>query len=579
MCTIIRQQAASLAYLEQVRQHLARLPSIDPSTRTIIITGYPNVGKSSIMNKLTNANVDVQPYAFTTKSLYVGHLDYNYLRWQVIDSPGILDHPLEDRNTIEMQAITALAHLRAAVLFMLDISAQCGYTIKQQVALFQSLKPLFANKPVVLALNKVDAVKYEDVDAEDRALLEGLVAGHELPSGELPVVQCSALTDVGVADVKQKICDMLLAQRTEAKLQGKGSQAGVISRLHLAMPKPRDTTERPAFIPESVIEARAAGAVKATLRKKKQEKELKKAMTELALDDGMEREQPGQDNAGEESEKTMAEKERKQEEEDLELYKQGILPWMDRTKDREEYLLENPHWKYDVVPEIMDGKNIADFVDRDIWEKLEELEKEEEIREQKEEEEKQNDDWEPLTEEQLTQLGDIREKKVMIRLLNTKKNAEERRRYLNRTTAGERSTDDFAAHLENLGVDTEEARTTSRSAARSASRARSLSRVGRKREREASEETKENERKRRRSMSKSELRHERRDLRERSNTPGPGTGFRDAKQKFLAARIQKKGIWQRNKEARAGEGDRHIPSLMPKHLFSGKRKAGKTQRR
>eukprot|EP01105_Mastigella_eilhardi_P008158 TRINITY_DN19_c0_g1_i12.p1 TRINITY_DN19_c0_g1~~TRINITY_DN19_c0_g1_i12.p1 ORF type:complete len:144 (-),score=36.30 TRINITY_DN19_c0_g1_i12:1657-2088(-) len=135
MCTIIRQQAASLAYLEQVRQHLARLPSIDPSTRTIIITGYPNVGKSSIMNKLTNANVDVQPYAFTTKSLYVGHLDYNYLRWQVIDSPGILDHPLEDRNTIEMQAITALAHLRAAVLFMLDISAQCGYTIKQKVPL------------------------------------------------------------------------------------------------------------------------------------------------------------------------------------------------------------------------------------------------------------------------------------------------------------------------------------------------------------------------------------------------------------------------------------------------------------
>jgi len=45
----------------------------------------------------------VQPYAFTTKSLFVGHMDYKYLRWQVIDTPGILDRPLEERNTIEMQ--------------------------------------------------------------------------------------------------------------------------------------------------------------------------------------------------------------------------------------------------------------------------------------------------------------------------------------------------------------------------------------------------------------------------------------------------------------------------------------------
>lgn len=35
------------------------------------------------MNLLTRADVEVQPYAFTTKSLYVGHLDYKYLRWQV----------------------------------------------------------------------------------------------------------------------------------------------------------------------------------------------------------------------------------------------------------------------------------------------------------------------------------------------------------------------------------------------------------------------------------------------------------------------------------------------------------------
>ena len=57
----MRRQKEPLAYLEQVRQHISRLPAIDPNTRTLIICGYPNVGKSSFINKITRADVDVQP--------------------------------------------------------------------------------------------------------------------------------------------------------------------------------------------------------------------------------------------------------------------------------------------------------------------------------------------------------------------------------------------------------------------------------------------------------------------------------------------------------------------------------------
>jgi hypothetical protein len=39
--------------------------------------------------------------------------------------------------------------------------------------------------------------------------------------------------------------------------------------------------------------------------------------------------------------------------------------------------LENDEWKYDRIPEIIDGKNIADFIDIDIEKKLEALEREE----------------------------------------------------------------------------------------------------------------------------------------------------------------------------------------------------------
>ena len=49
-------------------------------------------------NRMNSFSVVIVSYAFTTKSLFLGHMDYKYLKWQVIDTPGILDHPLEQRN-------------------------------------------------------------------------------------------------------------------------------------------------------------------------------------------------------------------------------------------------------------------------------------------------------------------------------------------------------------------------------------------------------------------------------------------------------------------------------------------------
>merc|ERR1712130_175273 len=208
MATVMRRQNQSLGYLEQVRQHLSRLPTIDPNTRTLLITGFPNVGKSSFINKITRADVDVQPYAFTTKSLYVGHTDYKYLRWQVIDTPGILDHPLEDRNTIEMQAITALAHLRSAVLYFMDLSEQCGYSVEAQVLLFNSIKPLFNNKPTFLVINKIDAAKLEDLDEDKANMVRSVI---EESHGKIKMIEISTFTDHGIMDLKQQACDALLS--------------------------------------------------------------------------------------------------------------------------------------------------------------------------------------------------------------------------------------------------------------------------------------------------------------------------------------------------------------------------------
>ncbi|KAI9024068.1 P-loop containing nucleoside triphosphate hydrolase protein [Hyaloraphidium curvatum] len=325
MCTVMKRQKDSLAYLEQVRQHMARLPSIDPNTRTLLICGYPNVGKSSFMNKVTRAQVDVQPYAFTTKSLFVGHMDYRYLRWQVIDTPGILDHPLEERNTIEMQSITALAHLRACILYFVDASEQCGYTVAQQLALYKSIRPLFANKPTMLVFSKIDARDPSTLPAEQLAEIDRLVA-----EDKLEVLKMSSYTDEGVMESRNQACDRLLAVRVEQKLKG-SKVADRMNMLHLALPKPRDDRERPAFVPEAV-----AGRVK------------------------YDREDPN----------------RKKLERDIEVEAGGAGVYnVDLKKN---YLLADDEWKHDSIPEIMDGHNVADFFDPDIVERLDALEAEEE---------------------------------------------------------------------------------------------------------------------------------------------------------------------------------------------------------
>ena len=71
-----------------------------------------------------------------------------------------------------MQAITALAHLNACVLFLLDISETCGYTIEQQVSLFNNIKPLFQAKPLVIVLTKIDLQSYKELEPSMKAEIE-----------------------------------------------------------------------------------------------------------------------------------------------------------------------------------------------------------------------------------------------------------------------------------------------------------------------------------------------------------------------------------------------------------------------
>ena len=188
-----------------------------------------------------------------------------------MDTPGILDRPLEERNTIEMQAITALAHLQCCVLYFLDISEQCGYPLEQQLKLFESIRPLFANKQVMMVANKTDVVPYASLPAATRERIEEVAARAKaelIPmsnvsgtySGTIIVDMCHVVlavpypTEENVAKLKTTACDKLLEARVDSKLSAGKIRNDVLARISVALPKPRDGVKREPCIPASVLQ-------------------------------------------------------------------------------------------------------------------------------------------------------------------------------------------------------------------------------------------------------------------------------------------------------------------------------------
>ena len=506
MATICRRLKESLIYLEQVRQHLGRLPSIDPNTRTLLICGYPNVGKSSFLRSVTRADVDVQPYAFTTKSLFVGHFDYKFLRFQAIDTPGILDHPLEEMNTIEMQSITAIAHLRSAILYFMDLSEQCGYSVHAQIQLFKSIKPLFLNKLVFVVINKIDILRPEDLDAESKAELDSV-----LQAGDVELLQLSCASEEGVTDVKNAACERLLADRVAQKLKSGSNKDGhiggrlgdLLTRIHVA--QPLGGIVRETFIPE---------AVKSKIRYDKEDPNRPRLAREIEEEGGG----PGVFNV------------------DL----------------RKSYLLDDDEWKHDKIPEILNGQNVYSFIDPDIESKLAALEEEEENLEA--EGYYQSDDSIEDSEEANIHMKAhlIRERRQLIRNEAKMRKSLKNRAIVPRSKKRQ-NLSTMEDKLDQLGFDT----TVVSARARAQSRGRSTTRSQIDNMDAMDLDTPKTMHDTQRDKSRA---------RSQSNRRVDGVTSSTARSK--AERLAKLGQQKMNRMARQGEADRHIPVSMPKHLVS-----------
>jgi nucleolar GTP-binding protein len=186
MASIVRDIKADLEFLVEAREKLRRIPTIsnDP---TIVVAGYANVGKSSFVARASSAKPLIAEYPFTTKGIMVGHFYFNRKRYQVIDTPGLLDRPLSERNQIERQAIAAIRHIGDVILFIIDPTETCGYTLQAQLNLLAEIKELIA-VPVLVVANKADLLREKPSIAE---------------------LSMSSLTGEGIEEVKSKLVALI----------------------------------------------------------------------------------------------------------------------------------------------------------------------------------------------------------------------------------------------------------------------------------------------------------------------------------------------------------------------------------
>ena len=149
-----------MADLVEIQKDLRRIPVIELNTPTVVLVGAPNVGKSSIVRKISTGTPEVNDYPFTTRGVTIGHIvdTERHLRFQVMDTPGLLDRPSEERNEMEKLTFASLAHLPTAVIFVIDPSGLSGEksSLDKQLNVRNSLRERFPRRPWLDVVSKAD---------------------------------------------------------------------------------------------------------------------------------------------------------------------------------------------------------------------------------------------------------------------------------------------------------------------------------------------------------------------------------------------------------------------------------------
>ncbi len=195
LASFVREVDPDIVRLRAIAGFRSRRPHLEPDAPTLVVAGFPNVGKSSLVARLSSAHPKVAEYPFTTLSIAVGHADLGFDRLQVVDTPGVLGR-VGRANPAEAEAETTVRGAATVVLFVLDPSGGAGVPLSEQEALLTRWRQEYPDLPILAVETKCDlgrsgtdrpkvsAVTGEGVDAlwkEIRTLVR--------PRGELPPME------------------------------------------------------------------------------------------------------------------------------------------------------------------------------------------------------------------------------------------------------------------------------------------------------------------------------------------------------------------------------------------------------
>ncbi|KAK8280660.1 hypothetical protein V6Z12_D09G190500 [Gossypium hirsutum] len=215
---IFKCEGQAIDDLLYIAKTLRAMPVVDLEMPTLCLVGAPNVGKSSLVRLLSTGKPEVCNYPFTTRGILMGHITLDYQHFQVTDTPGLLKRCDEDRNNLEKLTLALLSHLPTAILYVHDLSGQCGMSPSDQFMIYKEISERFGNHLWLDVISKCDLLKESPVVfiTEDREVdhLE-LVKYRKIgPEGALHV---SVKNEDGIDKLKKKVHELLMAQMERIK--------------------------------------------------------------------------------------------------------------------------------------------------------------------------------------------------------------------------------------------------------------------------------------------------------------------------------------------------------------------------